>query len=76
MVQLKTTSDVMDILGGNTIVAEITGRSAQAVSNWRKFSTFPSNTFVILKAALAVKGYIAPDSLWGMTEVSAKKVSA
>ena len=63
----------MDALGGNTAVAEITGRTAKAVSNWRKFSSFPSNTFVILKSALALKGHVAPDTLWGMTETNPRE---
>ncbi len=63
----------MDALGGNTPVAEMTGRTAKAVSNWRKFSAFPSNTFVILKSALALRGYTAPDSLWNMVEANAEE---
>ena len=70
MAQLNTTSDVMDALGGNASVAEMTGRTPKAVSNWRKFTAFPSNTFVILKSALALRGHTAPDALWNMTEVS------
>ena len=76
MVELRSTSEVMDVLGGNGAVAEMTGRTAKAVSNWRKFSSFPSNTFVILKSALALKGQIAPDALWSMTEASSDKESA
>jgi hypothetical protein len=68
MAHLKTTSAVMDALGGNSPIAEITGRNNKAVSQWRRFSAFPANTFVILKSALAVKGHTAPDSLWNMTE--------
>jgi hypothetical protein len=66
----------MDALGGNVAVAEITGRTPKAVSNWRKFSSFPSNTFVILKSALALKGYIAPDKLWSMAEATRSKVAS
>jgi hypothetical protein len=76
MVELKSTSEVMDALGGNGAVAEMTGRTGKAVSNWRKFSSFPSNTFVILKSALALKGFIASDALWAMTEANSDKESA
>ena len=72
---LKTTSEVMDALGGNQAVSQLTGRTAQAVSNWRRFDSFPSNTFVAMTAALAMSGQFAPASLWGMraAEMQAKR---
>lgn len=63
---LHTTSEVMDALGGNLAVAEITGRNAKAVWNWRGFDTFPSNTYVAMTEALLAKGKSAPAALWGM----------
>lgn len=76
MVELNSTSSVIDALGGNAPVGEMTGRTAKAVSNWRKFSAFPSNTFVILKSALAVKGHTAPDGLWNMAQANAERETA
>lgn len=68
MDELLTTSDVMDALGGNLAVAELTGSKPKAVWNWRGFDTFPSNTYVAMTAALLAKGKTAPASLWGMKQ--------
>ena len=64
---LQTTSDVMDALGGTAAVARLTDRSTHCASNWRRFKTFPANTFVTMRTALHERGLTAPDSLWGMT---------
>lgn len=66
MQELSTTSEVIDVLGGYLAVAEITHSKPKAVSNWPRFETFPSNTYVALTAALLAKGKTAPASLWGM----------
>ena len=58
----------MHALGGTRAVAELTGRRYTAAAHWLKFKAFPSNTYLVLKSALYAKGYVAPDSLWGMTE--------
>jgi hypothetical protein len=66
MEMLSTTTEVMDALGGNLAVAELTGSNNKAVWNWRKSNVFPSNTYVALTDALSAKGKAAPASLWGM----------
>jgi len=66
MEELSTTSEVLDALGGNGAVAEITGSTTKAVWNWRGFNTFPSNTYVAMTDALRAIGKTAPASLWGM----------
>lgn len=66
METLSTTSEVMDALGGNLAVAELTGSNNKAVWNWRVAETFPANTYVALTQALLAKGKTAPASLWGM----------
>jgi hypothetical protein len=66
METLRTTSEVMDELGGNLAVAEITESRPKAVWNWRKSGVFPSNTYVAITEALLAKGKTAPASLWGM----------
>jgi len=71
METLSTTSEVMDALGGNQAVAELTGSKPKAVWNWRGFETFPSNTYVAMTEALLAKGKTAPASLWGMKATSA-----
>lgn len=63
---LTTTSEVMDELGGNQAVSALTNSKPSAVSNWRGFETFPSNTYVAMTAALRARGVMAPPSLWGM----------
>lgn len=70
---LKTTSEVMDALGGNIPVAELTGSRPKAVSNWRASGTFPSNTYVAITEALLAKGKTAPVALWGMKAISAEE---
>lgn len=62
---LQTTADVIEVLGKKT-VEQLTHSSAQTVSNWKTFGWFPSNTYVVMTAALAMKGKSAPASLWRM----------
>ena len=65
---LTTTAEVIDALGGNQPVQELTAAKwPQTVSNWRGFETFPSHTYVVMTEALARLGKSAPASLWGMT---------
>lgn len=71
MDELRTTIDVIIALGGNQPVADLTDSTNKAVSNWRGFETFPSNTYVAMIAALRAIGKTAPASLWGM-KVSAE----
>ena len=67
---LKTTSEVIDALGGTKAVAELTKRSYRAAFNWRSFPKFPANTFVIFRAELDRCGFDAPLSLWGMADAA------
>lgn len=73
---LDSASDVIDALGGNPKVGEITQRKPSAVSNWRKFNSFPANTYVAIKAALAAIDCDAPDSLWDMVPAEAEQTGA
>jgi hypothetical protein len=66
MEELTKTAEVMDALGGNLAVAELTGSKPKAVWNWRGFKTFPTNTYIVMINALRQKGKTAPASLWGM----------
>ncbi len=76
METLTTTSAVVEALGGYLAVAEITGSNPKAASNWPRFKTFPSNTYVALTEALLAKGKTAPASLWGMKAVSSEQETA
>jgi hypothetical protein len=66
MHELRTTLDVIIALGGNQPVADLTDSTNKAVSNWRGFETFPSNTYVAMISALHAIGKTAPASLWNM----------
>lgn len=70
MDRLTTTGEVVDALGGIGAVAGLTGRKYTAAHNWLGFQKFPSNTYLVMSAALAEKGKTAPASLWGMVEPS------
>lgn len=75
-IDLTTTSAVMDALGGNVPVAELTGRTPTAVSNWRRFDAFPANTYVALTQALDAIGRRAPASLWSMAGARRERSAA
>jgi hypothetical protein len=72
-VNLDSTTSVIDALGGTAAVGRLTERRDTAVSNWRSSDCFPSNTYLVMKGALAAIGKSAPDSLWGMTPLSRKR---
>lgn len=64
----SSTIEVIEALGGTKQVALITGRKTSAASMWRKFETFPSNTYLVMKSALEALGLQADPALWGMTQ--------
>jgi hypothetical protein len=66
--ELTTTAEVMDALGGTHAVAAMTCRKYGTAWNWRGFDTFPPDTYVVMKEALAAKELTAPSSLWRMVE--------
>ena len=68
MTDLESTTEIIDLLGGNVAVARLTSSTAKAVSNWRGFGKFPANTFLVIKAELLRVGHSAPDHLWSMRE--------
>lgn len=70
--QLTSTNAVIEALGGNRPVARLTARNPKAVSNWRQFQTFPSDTFLALTAALDRKGHHAPSSLWRQVQAESE----
>jgi hypothetical protein len=78
MTHLSSTTEIIDLLGGNHVVAALTASTAKAVSNWRAAGTFPSNTFLLIKSELLRHGVTAPDHLWSMRElpVSRRKRTA
>jgi hypothetical protein len=62
---LVATSDVIQALGGSVKVAALTRRSRNAVAQWKRFKTFPANTYLTFAEALRAKGLDAPPWLWG-----------
>lgn len=67
--KLSTAARIVDVLGGNGPVASLTGRKTQHVTNWKTAGTLPANTYLVLKDALARKGYTASPKLWGITPI-------
>ncbi len=74
--ELSSVGDVVATLGGTKAVADMVGRGSSAVSMWKHRQALPAFTFVILKSALAVRGFTAPDSLWNMAEANADEEAA
>lgn len=74
MASLRTTDDVIDLLGGNGPTGEIVDASPKAVSNWRaaQRGKFPPETYVALTEALARLGKKADPRLWSMIQGGAK----
>jgi hypothetical protein len=65
MTELRTTSDVIDALGGPTEVAGLVGGTVQRVWNWRRAKTFPVGADEVLKPILRKRGLCASDAVWG-----------
>jgi len=64
---------VIEVLGGNNVVAELTSTPLHPVRNktvwsWRALNSFPAKTYVVLSLALMRAGYCAPVALWGMID--------
>lgn len=63
---VDTVAEIFAALGGNPGVEAITGSKPSTLSMWKSAGAFPSNTYVVLTAALRACGKTAPASLWGM----------
>jgi hypothetical protein len=64
MIQLSTTSEVIEALGGTSAVAALFGCGVRAVGNWRCAGIFPLHTYHEMMPLLLAKGMSAPRSLW------------
>ncbi len=69
--QINSASEVIDRLGGNSVVASLIGVTPNAVGNWRQRG-LPPETFVALSEALNAKDLYAPPSLWRMRAAAAE----
>lgn len=52
MAELNTVDSVIEALGGNAGVSELTGLSMQAVSNWKFRGSIPPEHFMVISTAL------------------------
>lgn len=69
MKKLRTTKQVVDTLGLET-VCELTGANAKQAWHWYgRAGVFPAKTYVVLTRALRRRGYVAPATLWSMTGI-------
>lgn len=68
MQSAETVEDVIKALGGPAALAGITGRTVQAVSNWKSDNRLPSWSYLVLSQHLEAVGWQAPPSLWGIVE--------
>lgn len=68
MRELRTAHEVVETLGGPAATGKLTGVSPQAAWNWKQTNKLPTDTFLVIRAALETKGATAPASLWGMKE--------
>lgn len=66
--QVNSTSEAIDRLGGNSVVAKALGVTPNAVGNWRVVG-FPARRFPALSELLKAKGLSVPFSLFGMVEL-------
>lgn len=65
---LKSTSDVIEALGGIHAVAKLVGaRTPTVVNNWRRRG-FPARFYPKMNHALASAGLTAPSKLWGIDQ--------
>jgi len=64
--KLTTFDEVAEALGGQSSLAELTGRKPTAVSNWRcQTGRFPSRIYPVIEGALNERGLSAAYSLFG-----------
>jgi hypothetical protein len=75
MKTLHTTKEVIAALGGNLAVAALTGRTNKASWNWGRFTTFPANTYLVMNAELARRGFDASPALWRMLGHGARHIA-
>ena len=70
---LTTLPAVIKELDGLSGVAQLTGKKAQHVWNWKDKGKFPPSTFLIMRDELNRKGFDAPPELWRITSVATRR---
>ncbi len=71
---LTSAEQIFDALGGASAIAEMTGATPKAVTNWKYFNAFPSRTYLVLTVELRKRGKRAPASLWKMDEPADREI--
>jgi hypothetical protein len=67
---LNSVDEVIEALGGPTIVASLAGVGTSAVSNWSKRGRISQGSFMIVRDALAALGKEAAPSVFGFKETA------
>lgn len=62
---LNSPEQVIDALGGTKAVSALTGKSMQAVSNWRARGV-PAEMFLVLESALTRSGLSCDPAVFGI----------
>lgn len=73
--ELTSTAEIIDVLGGVAAVAKLTDTTYKAAHNWKSFDRFPPRTYVAITDALRERGLSAPASLWGMVPNAAEGIT-
>lgn len=60
----ETVEDVIDAVGTPAALAAITGRTVQAVSNWKADGKLPAWSYYVISQHLESIGWQAPPTLW------------
>jgi len=64
VMHITNVEDVIDALGGNELVAELTSNTITAIYNWRANGKFPADTYLLIQDELKSRGRNAPNHLW------------
>lgn len=64
MDRLTKTSDVVEALGGDEVVAKLLNATPRSVRHWRSSNEFPPKTYLAITTALARGGKSVSDALW------------
>jgi hypothetical protein len=71
---VTTARDVVDVLGGNAIVAKMTGGSIKSVYHWKGTAKkFPARHYDAMQRELKKRRVIAPPRLWNQAEGAIKR---
>jgi hypothetical protein len=73
MSKLRTTTQIIERLGGTAEVARFTRRPMAQVSRWKRWGKFPPQLYVCMSEALERQGHEAPLQLWGQFHYEQRK---